>query len=126
MKIRRLYEAKLDWTKDKVINFLKQRDDLYVQDEYIRRRIEEFLIHNKELLPKDLKKYIEDFADDVGAENLFDVYKIKNEGNEIEIKIRWNDGDDIDKIFLNNEQIDDLIEYMNDPDIYKDAKKYNI
>jgi len=40
--------------------------------------------------------------------------------------MRWNDGDDSDEIFLTKEQIDDLIEYMNDLDLYKDAKRYNV
>jgi len=70
MKVRRFNEAKLDWSREKVINFLKLRDDIYVQDEYIRRRIEEFLIHNNDLLPDDLKETIEFFNKDVGAENL--------------------------------------------------------
>ena len=41
MKIRKFNEAKLDldWSRDKVINFIKQRDDVYVQDQYIRKRI---------------------------------------------------------------------------------------
>ena len=126
MKVRKFNEAKLDWSRDKVINFIKQRDDVYVQDQYIRRRIEEFLIHNNNLLPKQLLKTIELYGKDFGAENLFDVYNIQNKDNKIEVKMRWDDGDESDVIFLTNEQIDDLIEYMNDPDIYNDAKKYNL
>ena len=122
MKIKRLYEAKLDWSRDKVINFLKQRDDVYVQDQYIRRRVEEFLIQHNDLLPKELLKTIELYGNYV-----FDVYNIQQQkDNKIEVRMRWYDGDESDEIFLTKEQIDDLIEYMNDPDLYKDAKKYNI
>ena len=53
-------------------------------------------------------------------------YNIQNKDNKIEVKMGWDDGDESDVIFLTNEQIDDLIEYMNDPDIYNDAKKYNL
>ena len=126
MKIRRLYESKLDWSTNKIVNFIKERDDIYAKDEYIRRRIEEYLIYNKELLPKDLQERIEEYGEDVGAENVFDVYKIQNIVDKIYISMKWDDGDESADIFLTKDQLDELVDYMNNMDIYKDAKRYNV
>ena len=126
MKVRRFNESKLDWSKDKIVNFIKERDDIYAKDQYIRRRIEEFLTYNKELLPKELQEYIKEFEDEDEGPDLFDVYKIKNQGDKLELRINWNDGDDGEEIYLTKEQVDDLVDYMNDIDLYKDANRYNV
>jgi len=130
MKIRKFNETaqKTDWSKDKVLNFLIERDDMYIKEQYLHRRMEEFLIYNKELLPTNLKAIIEIYGKDFGSENLFDVYKIQNTGikGKIEVKLRWDDGDESDEVFLTTDQINELVDYMNDMDIYKNINKYNL
>lgn len=117
------------WTLNKLTNFLDERDNMFIREQNLVRRLEEFLFYNPKLLPTDVQNYIksvtpEDFED--SYYDAFDVYKVINAGDRLEIELSWNDNDEHDRIYLNKEQIQDLVEYMNDTEIYKNAKKYNL
>ena len=73
--------------------------------------------HSKETPQQELKE----------EENIyFDVYELEySYDNLLEVSIFWH-GDEHDKIYLDKNQFKKFIDLLNDPDIYKNAKKYNL
>jgi len=116
MKIRKFNESQ-NWSESSLIKFFSEKDKIDNIEKKLRIFMKEFLINNISLLPEELKE----------EENIyFDVYELEySYDNLLEVSIFWHD-DEHDKIYLDKNQFKKFIDLLNDPDIYKNAKKYNL
>jgi len=126
MKYLKNYESstlEVGWSASKLSKFLDERVDMFVREQNLFRRMEEFLFYNPTLLPKVLEEDNKNYTE---YEDAFDVYRVNKDDDNISVYISWDNGEESEKISLNKEQIEYFVEYMNDTDIYKNAKKYNL
>ena len=114
------------WTFDELEEFLIFTRDAEIIIQKITDKLEEFLFYKKELLPTALINYMND--DDYDPDD--ETFYISDIGysyrDNLIVHLRWDDGDEEGTAELNKNQIQDFIYFLNDPDIYKNSKKYNL
>lgn len=112
MKIQKFNESVQNWTEDKI---QKMYDDKFELGCIVLEYLE---IYHKDLF-KDEKQYyfLEQFWFEEDEEGLFNVY-CKNSG--------YRKKDDRISYEFSTEEFQDLLSFMNNPETYRDSKKYNI
>jgi len=140
MKLKRFNESIEDkkWSLEKFEFFLefKKNENEITLD--IKNKLEEYLLYNREILPKKLNDYIENTTieddgyedqekDDDDEDDESFIFQFKSDiDNNLIIRLAWDEGCEKAVIKINKNQIEDFIYFLNDPDTYKNSKKYNL
>ena len=111
MKIQKFNESVQDWTEDKIQKMYDDRTDL---GNVILNYFE--LIHLDFIKGDKTYYYLNEFWFEEDEEGLFNVEYLYNVyGKKDRIKYEFP-----------TEEFQDLLSFMNNPETYKDSKKYNI
>lgn len=131
MKIRKFNESveNKTWTFEEMKNLSIQKKEIKKKETIIRNHLSDFLFFNYTILPEyladdaeiDIRNgYTLDQTDLFYVDNFYIVDSI------LVASITYDDGDEKVEIRLNQEQIKDFVIFINDPEIYKNSKKYNL
>ena len=114
------------WSFDEFKKFLDLRKEIEEKEKYISIKLREYLAFNK-ILPGELLRFIDDYKRIYEEPTeMFTVIDYHFDGSILIVDLSWCDGDEYANIFLHKKEIEDFIYFMNDPNIYKNAKKYNL
>lgn len=105
------------WNKDKVINHLNKKDIIEGEDYKLRQVVQEYLSLNPHLLPIRLQNSLKKW-DDVE----YYVTDLIYYPNNLFATVSWKDGDETEE----TEDIIGFFDFLENYDLYKDVKKYNL
>jgi hypothetical protein len=97
-------------------SLLKEKNEIDNKIAEIKRDIELYLIYNPELLPKELQTDDPEFL----------VFEFHFYGDNFNAEISWDDEEEGETIKFNQDRYVDLLSFINNKDMYLDAKKYNL
>jgi hypothetical protein len=137
MKISRFNEVNIPkwinttnrWSIEKVKNFFKDRDRIVEENKQLVYFLELYFYYNPDVLPSDEfieeVKRVKDEYDKVMIP--FDIKKINFRDNTLIIEMNYQDEEDRGEEFeLKDDDLKDFIDFTQNPEIYFDAKKYNL
>jgi len=116
MKLRRFNESLEAWSEEKVLDHLKRKEDIDRENGELCRLVEKFLSFNKNLLPERLQKDLENYKVD------YYVTDLAYYTNTLIATVIW----DFPAEAEDTENIIEFFEFLENPDMYKDIKKYNL
>lgn len=126
MRIKRYNESLENWDINKLFNFYKQKEYIHKKEININFMLKNFFSMNLHYIenipsykPGDLK---------FNFEEGFDVYvdfTLIND-NKLQINFSWDDGDEGESIIASDELLNDIVNFINNPEMYKNAKQYNL
>jgi hypothetical protein len=130
MKIQKFNEsASKKWMLEEIKNLFILKKEIEEKERNIRKYLDEFLFFNYKLLPNDISSDVElDFKNGYTLDQT-DAFYVDNfyfKDSILVANIIYDDGDEQKKIKLEQEEVEDFIYFLNDPEIYKSAKKYNL
>ena len=117
------------WSIEEFKKFSTFREEIQKKELIILTNLGEFLYFNYELLPPDLAGSVESDIEDGLTLEQTDSFFAKNFtfiNNSLTVDISYDDDNDSADVELDNEQFENFIYFMNDPDLYKNTKKYNL
>lgn len=137
MKINRFNEVNLpkwinttnEWSFEKIEKFFKDRDRITEESKQLIYYLELFFYYNPELLPSD------EFIEEVKRVKVeydkimipFHIKRIDYRDNNIIIEMNYQDEENRGEEFeLKDDDFKDFTYFIQNPEIYFDAKKYNL
>lgn len=120
MKIKRFKineNLSMSWTKEKFQKINNMKAEIENAEDELAPFLHDFLELNSELLDSNINKdefYVQSFK-----------YYPENPYNSFEIKYLDEDNDEY-FAELNSKKFNELLEYLKDPETYKESKKFNI
>jgi len=118
MKIKKFNEniENEPWTKEKLNKLNDLKSKVWVMEEDLKKLLYEYLKLNPKLLEIEDEFYID-----------FIRYNWLPLDSDVTLEIKYSD-DDGDEFYvsLNSKRFDDFLEFAKNPDLYKNARKYNL
>lgn len=140
MKVKKFNESN-NWTVDSLVNFYKNIIQIRKEEQNIDNLLVEFFKYDINYIDKFAK-----FGEGLTPRDADEIKNSLQEGFEtnisfgfgsfgsslnsahtkLKIYFNWDDGDESASIEPDDELLSDIVRFMNDPEAYRDAKKYNL
>lgn len=126
MKIRRYNESVENWSIDKLKNFCEERIKIKNQEKELNVLMYEFFSMNLDYI-KNVPKYKPGHLKfQFEEEHSVDISFYLDKRENIVLVFTWDEGDEYESMSVSDELLNELVEFINDPDTYREAKKYNL
>lgn len=137
MKVKKfiqLFESSSEkWNKMKVIELFKQEEEIKKKKDKIENLLHEFFMNNLQYLTGDLKSAFENDLESFnsGEKGFYVSYSVWVQfiyDKTLKINFSWDDGDESETYEVGDEDgvLGEIFEFINNPEMYRNAKKYNL